>query len=205
MGSERRRNPRIRCNIPCTLQIGKSSLTGKVCNVSASGLGVTAVAPGADQGDAVRVTLRAEGKTIVIRALVWHVRTLSHGADEKASRIFGLVLSDAAPEFAKLVERLGTKQSKPPAPPPPPPTPKRARPVVPGPADHGAIALARPATGAASPEPVRLREYRIRIKQNGGPRTCQIVASGVSLEAAVKAALDEVGPGWIVLEAAAIS
>lgn len=205
MGSERRRNPRIRCSIPCTLQIAKSSLAGKVCNVSASGLGVTAVAPEAEQGDPVRVTLRGEGLAIEVRALVWHVRTLGRGAGENASRNFGLVLSDPAPDFALLVERLGRKQPEPTVPQRPPATPKPARPAASRPTARGAIAPARKAAENATPEPSRIREYRIRIKQNGGPRSCQIVASGASLESAVKAALNEVGEGWIVLEAVVIS
>jgi len=179
MGAERRRDPRIRCSIPCELHIAGHSLAGKVRNVSASGLGVVAEAPAADQGDEVGVTLRVPGVgPIEVRALVWHVRTVSRNAGEKAARVFGLVLSDAAPEFAQLVERLAPRPAQPAAPPPPPAT-------------------------APQPAPPAGRQYRIRIKQNGGSRTCRIVASGDSPDAAAEAALAEVGPGWIVLEVSA--
>ena len=204
MGSERRRDPRIRCNIPCDFRIAGRTLRGKLRDVSASGLSVTAEAPEADQGDAVLVTLRVEGLEIEVRALVWHVRTPSRAAGDKGERVFGLVVSDSAPEFARMVARLGAKrpQANPPPSPLPPPAPVRSlesRPSAPG-----AIARARDSLKLASPEPPRVREYRIRIQQKGAPRTCQIVASGVSQEAAVKAALAEVGQGWIVLEVAAI-
>jgi hypothetical protein len=204
MGAERRRDPRIRCNLPCALLIAGQPFEGKVRNVSASGLGVTADAPHADQGDAVTVKMRVDRVEIEVRALVWHVRTLSRGTDEKGSRVFGLVLSDTAPEFARLVERLGTKQPQPTLPPIQPAPPAPVRPAASRPSAPGAIARARQSLKRTSPEPSRIREYRIRIKQNGGPRTCQIVASGVTKEAAVKAALSEVGHGWIVIEAVAI-
>ncbi|MBM4335466.1 MAG: PilZ domain-containing protein [Deltaproteobacteria bacterium] len=199
MGSERRRDPRIRCNIPCDFRIAGRTLRGKLRDVSASGLSVTAEAPGADQGDAVTVTLRVDGLEIEVRALVWHVRTPSRAAGDKGERVFGLVVSDSAPEFARMVARLCAKRAQPTsAPCPPPPAPLRSgesRPSAPG-----AIARARDSLELASPEPPRVREYRIRIQQKGAPRTCQIVASGVTQEAAVEAALSEVGQGWIVLE-----
>ncbi len=204
MGAERRRDPRIRCNIPCELRVAGGSFDGKVRNVSASGLGVAAEGLEVEQGDSVSVTLRGEGLAIEIRALVWHVRSTGRGAGEKVARVFGLVLSDTAPEFARLVERLGTKQPQPTLSPPEPAPPSTVHPAAIRPFAKGAIARARPAQKRVSPEPARTREYRIRIKQNGGSRTCQIVASGVSKEAAVKAALSEVGQGWIALEAVLI-
>jgi hypothetical protein len=204
MGSERRRDPRIRCNIPCGLRIAGRSLKGKVRDVSASGLSVTAEAPEAYQGDPVTVTLHMQGLEIEVRALVWHVRTPSRGAGHEGERVLGLVVSDSAPEFASLVERLGTKQAQPTLPPLESAAHAPARRGESRPSAPGSIARARQSLKRASPEPSRVREYRIRIKQSGGPRTCQIVASGVTLESAVKAALSEVGHGWIVLEAVAI-
>jgi hypothetical protein len=173
MGVERRQQPRYRSNLTCELRLGGESIEGRVRDVSAGGLGVVAEAPNADQGDEVVVTLRGAGPpTLVVRALVWHVRTVRRGAEEKALRSFGLVLSDSAPEFAELVGRLAAKRARPA--PPPPATPAR-------------------------------REYRIRIKQTSGPRTCRIVASGASPEEAQAAVLSEVGAGWIVLEVAPVA
>ncbi len=150
------------------------------------------------------MTLRVEGLEIEVRALVWHVRTPGRGAGDKRERVFGLVVSDSAPEFARMVARLGAKRPQANLPPCPSPPPAAVRSAEPRPSAPGAIARARDSLKLASPELPRVREYRIRIKQNGGPRTCQIVASGVTQEAAVKAALAEVGHGWIVLEVAAI-
>jgi hypothetical protein len=190
MGVERRQQPRYRSNLTCELRLGGQSIEGRVRDVSAGGLGVVAEAPSADQGDEVVVALRGSGlATIVMRALVWHVRTVRRGADEKALRSFGLVLSESAPEFAALVERLAAKRARP-APPPP---------VTPSP--ESAVEAAAPPPPAAAAR----REYRIRIKQTSGPRTCRIVASGASPEEAQAAALSEVGAGWIVLEVAPVA
>ena len=204
MGAERRRDPRIRCNLPCELRVGGRCIDGKVRNVSASGLGIAADAPEIEQGDSVTVKLRVEGLDIEVRALVWHVRSPSRGAGEKGPSVLGLVLSDTAPEFARLVERLGTKPPQPPAASPEPAAPDPARPAAIRPFAKGAITRARTAVKRATPAPARAREYRIRIQQQGGNRSCQIVASGVSKEAAIEAALREVGQGWIVLEAVLI-
>src|SRR5262249_28407730 len=125
--------------------------------------------------------------TIEVRALVWHVRNTSRHGGEKPARVFGLVLSDAAPEFAELVERMAPKPAAPPVAPPAP--------------------IAAPAAQPAPPPPPPLpasRQYRIRIKQSGGSRTCSVVASGAGAEDAKQAALAEVGEGWTVLEVAAI-
>jgi len=54
----------------------------------------------------------------------------------------------------------------------------------------------------AAPPPAKpLRQYAIRIQQEGSPRTCRVVASGTSLDDAVKSALAEVGAGWAMLDA----
>jgi hypothetical protein len=115
------------------------------------------------------------------------------------------VLSDTSPDFARLVERLGSKPAQPEASPPQPAPPACAQPAAIQRFEKGAIARATTAKKSTVPEPARTREYRIRIKQTGGPRTCQIVASGVSKQTAVDAALREVGKGWIVLEAVLVA
>jgi hypothetical protein len=192
MGVERRQQPRYRSNLTCELRLGGQSIEGRVRDVSAGGLGVVAEAPSADQGDEVVVTLRGGGlPSIVVRALVWHVRTVRRGTEEKALRSFGLVLSESAPEFAELVGRLAAKRTRPSS-----PSPEAQQPRAPLPTPEPAAAIGAPPPPAAAAR----REYRIRIKQTSGPRTCRIVASGSSPEEAQAAALSEVGAGWVVLE-----
>jgi len=220
LGIERRQQPRFRCTIPCELRIAGQSIAGKVRDVSAGGLSVVADAPPADQGEEVGVTLRVPKlPPIVVRALVWHVRTARRGGDDKALRTFGLVLSDSAPDFAQLVERIRSKQQAAPAAPRPPlapptlplpprlplPPPRKALPPPPAP-DPSApdLPALREAPLVASPPPPATREYRIRVKQSSGSRTCRIVASGDTPEAAAEAARNEVGPGWVVLEIAPV-
>jgi hypothetical protein len=198
MGVERRREPRLRCAIPCELRIAGNSVAGQVRNISAGGLGVVAEAPDVDQGDPAALTLRVAGLgKIEVRTLVWHVRSLKRGQGSKAARSFGLVLSDAAPEFAQLVERLAAQRRRPSV---GPRTPTTAPPCL----DATPGAAADAPGGATSAEAPRVREYRIRLKQSGGSRSYRVVASGVSPEAAAEAASKEVGAGWVVLEVVAI-
>jgi len=197
MGVERRREPRIPCKIPCELRIAGHSVAGHVRNVSAGGLAVLAEAPDADQGEEVAVTMQAASIGVIeVRAIVWHVRVSKRSTSEKPSRSFGLVLSDAAPAFAQLVARLiaNTAHAIPPL-----------RPLAPDPVDQGQAASGTPKNGSARADAPRLREYRIRLKELGGPRSYRIVASGISAESAADAARGEVGPNWEVLEVVAIS
>lgn len=196
MGVERRQQPRYRSNLTCELRLGGQSIEGRVRDVSAGGLGVVAEAPSADQGDEAVVTLRGPGPSIVVRALVWHVRTVRRGAGEKALRSFGLVLSESAPEFAELVGRLAAKHARPS---PPPPEPEQAKAPLLTPAPAAEVAAAPPPAAPAR------REYRIRIKQMSGPRTCRVVASGTTPEEAAAASLAAVGAGWVVLEVAPVA
>jgi hypothetical protein len=197
MGVERRQQPRYRSNLICELRLAGQSIEGRVRDVSAGGLGVVAEAPKADQGDEVVVTLRGAGlAAIVVRALVWHVRTVRRSAEEKTLRSFGLVLSESAPEFAELVGRLAAKHARPSS---QPPEPEPAKVPLPAPAPAAEVAAPPPPAAAAR------REYRIRIKQTSGPRTCRVVASGATPEEAAAASLAAVGAGWVVLEVAPVA
>ena len=171
MGVERRQQPRFRTNLACEIRIAGESIAGKLRDVCAGGLAVVADGPSTDQGEAVVVTVRPPGLgTIVVRALVWHVHGVRRGSAKTALRSYGLVLSESAPEFTEWVGRLAQRASAP--------------------------ARSNESQAPAS----QRREYRIRIKQTSGPRTCGVVASGDTAEQASAAALAEVGPEWVVLE-----
>ena len=158
MGVERRREPRIFCKIPCELRIAGRSVAGHVRNVSAGGLAVVAEAPNADQGEEVTVTMEAASIGVIeVRAIVWHVRASKRSASEKTNRSFGLVLSDTAPAFAQLLQRLSANSAK---------SPPRFS--APDPSVQGRPAAEAPKARSTAADAPRLREYRIRLKELGG-------------------------------------
>ena len=180
---DRRRQPRTRCSISCDFIVNGAAVQGEVRNLSTGGLGVVVDAPLLEQGEGVGVVLHVAGeRPISIQALVWHVRAARRNADGKSTRSWGLVLGEPSAEYAKLIERLIV---------PPRLAPKRPLAVLS--ADRSAETPPPPATP--------LRQYAIRIQEVGKPRTCQVVASGTSLQDAVKTALAEVGAGWTMLDA----
>ncbi len=193
-GAERRRHKRARCRIPCDLIVDGTAVVGEVRDVSAGGLGVLAEAPALEQGEPVSVILRLPGaRPFEISALVWHVRAVRQKAGGKPTRSWGLVLGEAAPAFAKLVEKLtagdrptGATRT---------PRAKPAHPPVSAP--------------EAAPPPLprlpSLQQFAIRIRQVGGPRTCRVIACGATESEAVQAALAEVGAGWALLDARPVS
>jgi len=163
--------------------VNGAAVQGEVRNLSTGGLGVVADAPLLEQGEGVGVVLHVAGETpISIQALVWHVRAARRNADGKLTRSWGLVLGEPSAEYAKLIERLIVTQRL---------APRRFRGVV------SADRIGKMPTLRTTP----LRQYAIRIQQVGKPRTCQVVASGTSLQDAVKTALAEVGAGWTMLDA----
>ena len=179
---DRRRQPRTRCSILCDFIVNGAAVQGEVRNLSTVGIGVVADAPLLEQGEGVGLVLHVAGETpISIKTLVWHVRAARRNADGKSTRSWGLVLGEPSAEYAKLIERLIV-------------TPRLApkRPLTVLSADRSAT---------PPPPATPLRQYAIRIQEVGKPRTCQIVASGTSLQDAVKTALAEVGAGWTMLDA----
>ncbi len=191
-GPERRRQTRARCAIPCDLIVGGAAVAGEVRNVSAGGLGVLADAPALEQGESVTVALHMPGgTTFEVHTLVWHARAVRRAGGDKAIRSWGLVLSDASPEFAALVERLvnGRRGL----------APQRA-PARTAESTHPSVSSPKPLPELPPPPPP-LQQFAIRIQQIGKPRTCRVVACGATREAALAAALAEVGAGWEVLDA----
>ena len=49
-------------------------------------------------------------------------------------------------------------------------------------------------------ESALIHQYAIRVKQNGGSRSRNVVVGGESVEGAKETALAEIGEGWAVLE-----
>jgi hypothetical protein len=204
----------VRCRIPCDLVAAGTSVSAEVRDISAGGLGVLAEAPDLEQGDPVTLLLRPPGaRPFEISALVWHVRAVRRGTGGKVVRSWGLVLGDASPEFAELVENLkgGSRAARPLRTEPEVPAPMSARETTPPATRPAAASPAAPRAATPSPAvapppaPPTLRQFAIRMRRIGGPRTCRIVACGTTESEAIEAALAEVGEGWTAIDGHALA
>jgi hypothetical protein len=186
-GTERRQERRARCSIPCEFVAEGDSVAAEVRNVSAGGLGLVAEAPALEQGDPVTIVLRPPGgRPFEVAALVWHVRAMRRSSGGKPNRYYGLVLGDASPEFAQLVQKLTGRE-------------RRDECASPRPLESRREPVSGPAAPPPAPPPALLH-FAIRIRQIGGPRTCRVIACGATKDEAVQAALAEVGEGWALLD-----
>jgi hypothetical protein len=180
---DRRRNPRIRCNLPCSLRISGRSVEGRLCDVSQGGLRVRAELEQPEHGEPVEVRLAPpRSAAIEISALVWRTVGGRRASSAKETIELGLVLaapSDAYFAFVAARARLLAHRDRPLA---------RKVPLAPSAIDPGAA------------EPARYEQYAVRVKQEGGPRTCSIVVAAAGADEAKARALVELGSGWSILE-----
>jgi hypothetical protein len=195
---ERRRAPRYRCRLRCTLRHGRQSDDALVLDVSLSGLLVqTSFVLG--QGDDVALEI-ADGP-VRLHALAWHSRGQRRAA--KPTFFVGMMLSDVGPDYEALVARIAGNQparrtAAAPRAPAAGPTPET------GPASVPSAASPLPISKHPPPLPTtRASWWRLRIKQVDGPRTRVVTLAAPSKEQAISQSLAELGEGWEVLEAVA--
>lgn len=112
---DRRRSPRLRCNVPCELRLRAGPVAGRVRNVSEGGLAVDAPIPALGDGQPIVIRLQPQRRPpIELTALAWHVRTSRRpGAPSQ----LGLVLSKAGDDYFEwlaILRRLapGSARSK---------------------------------------------------------------------------------------------
>jgi hypothetical protein len=212
VGAERRKHERVRCNFACFIARKKEPVRALVLDVSDGGLQIEAEITPPDQGFPLRLTLRPPtGKTIDIEGLVWHVKP----SRKRGLNLVGLVLSQAPDEYFSLVatlresnatesglravpkpRRVPRKAAPPAAPEGPAPGGAPAAPAAPGKDDKPVPRLGLPRPERRSPG---LQRHAIRVKQQGGPRTCRLVVAASNPQEAKELALSEVGAGWDVL------
>ncbi len=170
--------PRFRKRIPCRVRIDGKRHAGMVLNLSHGGLFVQTSA-GARPGAQLEVELDLGAAPVALGAqVVWrrvvasHLRTVSHGG-------IGVRIQRAPEPFYDFVMGLRNASS-------------------------GPLAAARveaPAAGAAARgEPAPASRYRVRVQQQGGPRSRWLELAAASEADARRQALAEVGAGWDVLE-----
>jgi Tfp pilus assembly protein PilZ len=171
--------PRFKKRLPCRVKVAGSSYAGMVLNVSRGGLFIqTSAGPPPGAGVTVDLDVANRTATVPIGArVVWrrvvapHLRTLSQGGVG--------VRIESAPEayFQFLSAVAGGVFASPPS------------------TGHEACAPA-----PESPSESAGIEFRVRVKQQGGPRSRTMVLQCESEAEARTRALGVVGAGWVILD-----
>jgi Tfp pilus assembly protein PilZ len=151
-----------------------------VLNVSRGGLFVQTGA-GPQPGSRVSIDLdlasRSDavslgGRVVWRRVVASHLRTLSQGG-------IGVRIEAAAEAYYRFLSELAGG------------VPPSSRPSTPA---------GRASSAPRSPAEAPGREYRVRVKQDGGPRSRTLWVRSESEEEARGRALANVGAGWVILE-----
>ena len=198
---DKRQHPRISCRIQCRLRIAQKDVAAVVRNVSEGGLSVYAEVEPPEQGEVAYLTLQpGRGPEIEMETLVWHVERRCIVSTGKATTQLGLVLASESEPFFDFLRSLRKKTSAPRARESGPDAPLRVQPVkLAPPPEPEEVSVAEPEV-ALEVESAPIHQYAIRVKQNGGPRSCNVVVGGESVEDAKEKALAEIGAGWTVLK-----
>ena len=180
---ERRKSPRIKCRFPCEIAGPEKSTSGTVLDLSEGGLSVL-TALEVEQGESLLVRFKAPGGTpIEVEALLWHSRRVRDRASGKTTWALGLMISRACDAYFRLAPQTGA------------PRPEPASSSAEG--DPGAPGESEESEESSGKE---LAEFRIRVKQIGGPRTRNLTLSAESREEARALAATHLGDDWEVLE-----
>ncbi|MGH0032976.1 MAG: PilZ domain-containing protein [Myxococcota bacterium] len=168
--SERRRTPRIRCRLRCTI-VGRRRVPARVLDVSEGGLCLSSpVAPPLKHPLLLEIDVPVAGLCRV-EAVVWHVRPVKRGASRRNAWSVGMMITKADDAFERLV--CGTFQE---------------------------MEEERPAEVEEGPDPEPLRPFRVRVKSCSGPRTRTLTLEAVSADEADALAQVDLGADWTVLE-----
>ena len=164
--------PRFRKRVPCKVQLSGGAYSGMVINVSRGGLFVQTTA-GPGPGEPVRVELMAARKDAIAIAahVVWRRVVLPHLRTVSHGGL-GLRIRTAPDSYYRFLSNVAV------------PGEAQAEPA----ADPSAAQAGSPQT-----------EFRVRLKQEGGPRTRSVTLCCPSEPAARSLALAQVGSGWTVL------
>lgn len=176
---EAKAEPRFRKRLPCRVKVDGSSHAGMVLNVSRGGLFVqTSAGPPPGAGVVVDLDLANRSKTVPIGGrVVWrrvvasHLRTLSQGG-------FGIRIELAPEAYYRFLLAVAGE--------------------VPGARPSAACESAGPALETRPDSP--RRGFRVRLKQEGAPRSRTMVLHCGSEEEARSRALATVGASWVILE-----
>jgi hypothetical protein len=197
----KRQHPRISCRIDCKLRIAQQDVAAVVRDVSEGGLSVYAEVEPPEQGEVAYLTLQpGGGPEIEIETLVWSAKSRRKVSTSAVATQIGLVLASESEPFFDLLHSLRKKTGSQSARESGPAAPLRVQPVelTPPPEPEEVSAAEREVTPAV--ESALIHQYAIRVKQNGGSRSRNVVVGGESVEDAKETALAEIGAGWTVLK-----
>ena len=198
---EKRQHPRISCRIDCKLRIAQQNVAAIVRNVSEGGLSVSANVEPPEQGDVAYLTLQpGKRPEIEMETLVWHVEKRRMISNGKETTLLGLVIASGSEPFFDFLHSLRKKTGARSARESNPAAPRRVQPVEPAPPPESEEVSAAEPEVTPAVESTLINQYAIRVKQNGGARSCSVVVGGESVEDAKERALAEIGAGWAVLE-----
>lgn len=175
--------PRFKKRVPCKIVVGDTAHMGMVLNVSRGGLFVQTSVQ-ARPGDELRIHLNLEsppeavplgGRVVWRRGVAAHLRSVSRGG-------IGMRLRQVPESYYRFLSQLAEA------------------------GDRDARASTRPPIAAPEAAPVDDRpSYRVRVQQQGGPRSRTLTVVGDGEEDARRRALARVGAGWLVLEVQALA
>jgi uncharacterized protein (TIGR02266 family) len=167
--------PRVKKRLQCTLELDARRHSGLILNLSERGMFVQTSLP-AEPGTVVGIDVRAPSQTDPIpvqAAVVWRRRVSPRMTGVNQSGM-GLRLLTTPSEYQAMMANI-------------------LEPVL------KESSSAANATAHVEPEP-DLDRYVLRLAQKGGPRSRRLVVESQSKQAACRAALDQVGEGWTILE-----
>ena len=183
----RRRMPRTKMRIACTLHWEESRHSGMVLDVSAGGLFVQTNASPAP-GTPVRLELRVPGlsESIEMQASVARKRIVPARLRALLKGGVGLQLENPPEEFYALVAKLQAPEAA---------TAKTSEPETPQ-----ASGATQSAKGASKRRPKpKLTSFRVRLSQVGGSASRNLVIRASGEDEARRRAILDVGDGWKVL------
>jgi hypothetical protein len=179
---DKRRAPRTRKRIVCSLEVGGSRHSGIVLDVSAGGLFVqTSASPAVDTPVRVLLDLTQPRETVALETRVARKRVVPPRLVAVAQGGLGLEIREAPDAFFRFVERLQPGE----------------RPIAER-NPRAARGRARAAGRGAAPAP-EARRFRVRMGQRRGNRSRYLTVAAPSAEEAQLRALAQIGDGWKVL------
>jgi len=197
---ERRRSPRTRCRLRCTLRVGRQRVRARVLDVSEGGLCLLSpVGLRAKQSVTLQIDVPPHGP-VTVEAVAWHVRKLKSGTAPSFS--IGMMISKAGEGFRALLPGVDARGAG---------------------SDEVAATLAELAScHADEPAPADQLEllddadlgldddggfegtgldlFRVRVKAKRGPRTRTLTLSAASAVEAESLARTDLDDTWQILE-----
>jgi hypothetical protein len=108
---ERRNQPRVRRELPCTLLVEGRRQRGLVRDISAWGLYVQTPAPVPSGADVIVELRIPEGRRFVLEASVPYRRPVSHSLASHSTEGVGLHIQDPSRAYRRWVEGVGAGES----------------------------------------------------------------------------------------------